>query len=71
MKKAMHGLNKNKGEREVFVNLKFSTEARFGGLETGVYVGEVEEIALLENTIGAIETEIERLKAQVNGSGSL
>lgn len=65
MKRCLHRLNSKTEAREVFAKVQFTTDPRNGEwIETGTYTGEIDQITLLENTIAAIESEIERLKAK-------
>jgi hypothetical protein len=67
----LSNLNINKGERVVFAKVIYSTKAigKHGSypFQTGTYVGEIDEISLLENTAAAIQSEIERRRADAAG----
>ncbi len=58
-------LNFDSGAREVFAKVQYSTEPRGKTwIEVGTYRGKISELDLLEDTVAAIEAEIERLKAK-------
>lgn len=65
LKQSVTNLNRDLAEREVFAKLMLRTDPRYGEwLEIGTYKGPIDPVELLEDTIAAIQDEINRLKGQ-------
>ncbi len=61
-------LNRTSDNRTVFARLTFATRSKGKDgtfpFECGAYQGQINQLQLLEDTVAAIEAEIERLKAK-------
>lgn len=68
MSNGISNLNRTTKPRTVFANLVYSYEAKGKNgtfpYDCGVYEGPITKLQLLEDTVAAIEAEIERLKAK-------